>query len=59
MCCGQQIPEGMQVCANCVKKSLGIVHKETKEERFERIMNDWVIPILLVVFIVIMIIMCK
>lgn len=57
VCCGAQIPEGSMVCANC-QKSAGI-HKETSEERFERIMNDWVFPILLVVFIIIMVIMCK
>ena len=58
VCCGEQIPEGTQICPNCSKKGV-YVHKETKAERFERIMNDWVFPILLVVAIIIIVIIVQ
>ena len=50
VCCGAIIPEGTQVCPNCEKKSY--FHRETPEERFDRIMNDWVYPVGIVVLII-------
>ena len=52
VCCGAQIPEGSMVCVNC-QKSAG-VHKERSEEKFDRIMNDWIIPIGLVGVIIVL-----
>ena len=53
VCCGAIIPEGSQVCPTCEKKVN--THKETAEEKFDRILNDWVYPFLLIAFIVIVI----
>ena len=50
--CGEQIPEGTQVCPNCVKKNSGI-HNETPEEKVNRILDDWVIPIGLIALIIV------
>ena len=52
VCCGTIVPEGTQVCPACEQKGI-TVHKETKEERFDRIMNDWVWPVIVILAIVI------
>ena len=53
--CGEIIPEGRQICPTCEK-----LQTETKSaERFDRVMNDWILPIGLVVLIVILILFLK
>ena len=47
VCCGEQIPEGTQVCPNCAKVGIE-VHKETGQEKFDRFVENWLAPILLV-----------
>ena len=47
VCCGAIIPEGTQVCPTCARKGIE-VHKETGQEKFDRIVSDWVAPFLLV-----------
>lgn len=44
VCCGQVMPEGTQVCQNCQHEAF---HRETREERAERILWDWVFPLLI------------
>ena len=39
--CGEIIPEGRQVCPSCEK----IQSETTKAERFDRVLNDWILPI--------------
>lgn len=51
VCCGEQIPEGQQVCEICKKKTYA-PHNETREEKFDSFMNDWVYPIGIVVLII-------
>jgi len=52
VCCGAQIPEGSMVCVNC-QKSAG-VHKETTEEKVERVLNDWIAPLGILALIVVL-----
>lgn len=47
--CGEIIPEGRQVCPTCER----IQTDTNKAERFDRVMNDWVFPLLLVGAIVV------
>ena len=58
VCCGEQIPEGTQVCPNCVKKNIGI-HNETREEKVDRILNDWIAPIGLLALIIVIIMLVR
>ena len=49
VCCGEAIPEGMQVCPKCMKE-YGEFEKlanrrQRRQETAARIMEDWVIPI--------------
>ena len=46
--CGEIIPEGRQVCPSCEK----IQSETTKAERFDRVINDWVLPVGLVAVII-------
>ena len=56
ICCGEPIPEGTQVCPQCMKeydKYDKPVSKELRNaQRFEEIMMDWVYPILLVAAVI-------
>ena len=49
VCCGEQIPEGTMICPKCHKEYTGYekeVNRISKRaERFNNIMDDWVIPI--------------
>lgn len=56
VCCGEQIPEGTQVCPRCVRKyevDATEGERARRTMRTEEIMNDWVYPILLGIIIVI------
>ena len=46
--CGEIIPEGRQVCHTCEK----IQTDTNKAERFDRVMNDWILPVGLVAAII-------
>lgn len=46
--CGEIIPEGRQVCPSCEK----IQSETTKAERFDRVINDWILPVGLVAAII-------
>ena len=46
--CGEIIPEGRQVCPTCEK----IQTDTNKAERFDRVMNDWILPVGLVAAII-------
>lgn len=46
--CGEIIPEGRQVCPSCEK----IQSETTRAERFDRVMNDWILPVGLVAAII-------
>ena len=50
--CGEIIPEGRQVCPSCEK----IQSETTKAERFDRVLNDWILPVGLVALIVLLIV---
>ena len=54
VCCGEQIPEGSMVCPNCENKynhdpeyEKLAEKRERRAEKFQRIMDDWVIPLAL------------
>lgn len=56
VCCGETIPEGTQVCPSCMRR-YGIGKPEDgwrlkRAMRFERIMMDWVYPILFIIAII-------
>lgn len=57
VCCGEIIPEGRHVCESCERKVF--IHKETKEEKFARIMMDWVYPLLLIGLFVLLIVLSR
>ena len=46
--CGEIIPEGRQVCPTCER----IQTDTNKAERFDRVMNDWILPVGLVAAII-------
>ena len=50
--CGEIIPEGRQVCPSCEK----IQSETTKAELFDRVLNDWILPVGLVALIVLLIV---
>ena len=47
VCCGEIIPEGQQACEFCKSKA----HQETTKEKNERIVDDWIGPMFLIVSI--------
>ena len=57
VCCGTIIPEGTQVCVNC-QKGAG-KHKETTEERHERVLWDIMLPILFLTILITILIILK
>lgn len=49
ICCGDVIPEGIQVCPACIAKA------EAKQEKYERVttvMMDWVYPLIMLGLII-------
>ena len=57
VCCGEIIPEGQQVCEMCKRNTY--VHTETADEKLERIIWDWVIPLVFLFVIVAVILILK
>ena len=62
ICCGEEIPEGLMICPACQKKS-EIKHNTTKqndpeckEDRFTKLMDAWIVPLLLAVIVIIWIV---
>ena len=62
ICCGEEIPEGLMICPACQKKS-EIKYNTTKqndperkEDRFTKLMDDWIVPLLLAVIVIIWIV---
>lgn len=47
--CGEIIPEGRQVCPICEK----IQSEETKAEKVDDMLHDWILPVGLVILIII------
>lgn len=57
VCCGSSIPEGSQVCPNCIRKTLGVetVDKEAERKvirinKFYDIVDNWIAPIAIFLF---------
>ena len=46
--CGEIIPEGRQVCPMCEK----LQTETTRAERVDRVLNDWILPVGLVILAV-------
>ena len=47
--CGEIIPEGRQVCPTCEQQQT----EATKAEKFDRVLNDWIAPLVVIGLIVI------
>ena len=63
VCCGQEIPEGTQVCPNCIRKTLGVetyspeaAKKTIRINKFFEIMDNWIVPIGICAFFILMIV---
>lgn len=57
VCCGEQIPEGTQVCPHCKAEADGYARQVDKKNHRKAVVNqimwDWVYPIGLVILILV------